>query len=139
VYDEQAAQRGEDVERGLRAGNLRLDTDIRDVVEPSTPMKLWVSSTHTSEVARDIAVVHVHRHGAELEGGEHPLEVLGAGHEQEPHVIARPDTSSGEIMREAVRALVELGLGELAPRPDDHRCALADRVHDLFEQHREVV
>ena len=137
MYDEQAAQRGEDVERGLRAGNLRLDTDIRDVVEPSTPMKLWVSSSHSSEVARDIAVVHVHRHGAQLEGGEHLLEVLGAGHEQEPHVIARSD--SGEIVREAVRALVELGLGELASRRDDHRCALADRVHDLFEQHREVV
>jgi hypothetical protein len=91
------------------------------------------------ELARDIAVVHVHRHGAQLEGGEHPLEVLGAVHEQEPHVIARPDTGSGEVVREAVRALVELGVGEFAPRPDDHRRALADRVRDLFEQHREVV
>ena len=61
-----------------------------------------------AELGLHVAVVHVHRHRAELERGEHALEVLVAVEEPQPDVVARDDALRGEHMGQSRRALVEV-------------------------------
>ena len=63
-----------------------------------------------AQLVLDVAVVHVDRHRAELERGEHALEVLDAVVEVERDVVAGADAEPGEVVREPVGALVGRGV-----------------------------
>ena len=81
----------------------------------------------------DVAVVHVDGDGSELESRQHPLEVLGAVIEIESDVIAGADALLGEMVGEAIRPLVGLGVGQ-APVAADERLALGNRVDHPFPE-----
>ena len=61
-----------------------------------------------AQLVDDVAVVDVDRHGARLEAAEHRLDPLGAVERVDADVLARLDAHVAEVVREAVRALVEL-------------------------------
>jgi len=91
------------------------------------------------ELACHVAVVDVDRYRAQLERREHPLEVLGAVHQQEPDGVIGAHPRRGEMVRETVGPFLELGVGQLAPGPDDDRGTIADLVGHHLEEVGEVV
>ena len=90
------------------------------------------------ELPLHVAVVDVHRHGRELERGQHPFDELGPVEELQTDVIARPHAQRAEAMSELVRPLVEGPVGQAAPRCDQ-RHSLGDHIGDALEQLAEVV
>ena len=66
------------------------------------------------QLGRDVAVVDVDGHGADLERRQHALHVLGAVEELDADVVAGPDACAEEVVGQAVGALLQLGVGEPA-------------------------
>ena len=56
----------------------------------------------------DVAVIDVDGNGADLEAGEHPLEVLGPVGQLQADPVAAADAGAGEMVRQAVGPTVEL-------------------------------
>nr|WP_268794528.1 hypothetical protein [Pseudonocardia thermophila] len=73
-----------------------------------------------------VAVVDVDRHGAEVERGQHRLEVLRAVVQAHRDDVARPDPAAGERAGDPGRALVQLRVGQLH---------VADRHRELVRGH----
>ena len=90
-----------------------------------------------AQLVLDVAVVHVHRHRAQLERGEHAFEVLVAVVEPEADVVAGADAVRGEHMRQPGRALVEVAVGEAHVAEHD-RLAVGHGVGHRFEEIGEV-
>ena len=91
-----------------------------------------------AELFLDVAVVHVHGNGSDLERREHALEVLGAVQEVQRDVIAGADTALCERVREAVHALLGVRVGQ-PPVAAHERLAIRHRVGDLLPKIGEVV
>jgi hypothetical protein len=89
------------------------------------------------QFAGDVAVVDVDGNGADLEAGEHALDVLGAVGELEADPIARTDPGAFEAVGKSVGALVQLGVAEPAA-PRYHRRLLSDLVDHAFEEIGEI-
>jgi len=90
-----------------------------------------------AELVLDVAVVDVDGNRAQLERGEHALEVLVAVVHPQTHVVARPDAARRERVGQPGRPLVELPIRE-ADVAEHDRLALGHRVGDRFEQVGEV-
>ena len=61
-----------------------------------------------AQLLDDVAVVHVDRHRARLVAAEHRLDPLGAVERVDADVLARLDADVEQVVRDPVRALVEL-------------------------------
>ena len=85
------------------------------------------------ELLDDVAVVHVDRDRPGLEATEHRLDPLGAVERVDADVLAGQHADVAEVVRDPVRALVELAVGEAAVAGDE-REAIGDRVGDGFEE-----
>ena len=88
------------------------------------------------EVAKlrgDVAVIDVDGNGADLEAGEHPLEVLAPVGQLQADAVAGADAGAREMVREAVGPTVELGVGEPTVVGDDGRLLRDDVDHALEE------
>ena len=81
----------------------------------------------------DVAVVDVDRDRAQLVRGEDRLDELVAVERVDADVVAGPDALRGEVVREAVRVLLELARTS-APVADDDRDPVGDRVGDVFDE-----
>ena len=90
-----------------------------------------------AQLLDDVAVVDVDRHGARLEATEHRLDPLGAVERVDADVLAGQHADVAEVVRDAVRPLVELAVGEAAVAGDE-RDAVGRGVGDGFEQVGEV-
>ncbi len=89
------------------------------------------------ELFLDVAVVDVHGHGADLERGEHALQVLDPVVQVERDVVARADAEIPEVVRQPVDPIVGLGVGE-ADVSLDQRFAVGNGVDDAFPEIGEV-
>src|SRR5664280_1840831 len=89
------------------------------------------------QLAGDVAVVDVDGNGADLEAGEHALDVLGAVGELEADPIARTDPGAFEAVGKSVGALVQLGVAEPAA-PRYHRRLLSDLIDHALEEIGEI-
>ena len=95
-----------------------------------------------AQLVLDVAVVHVDRHRAQLERGEHALEVLVAVVHPQADVVGRPDAVPGERMGEPGRPLVELPVGEAYVAVHDRlpvRHGVGDRLEQVGEVERRLV
>ena len=90
-----------------------------------------------AQLVLHVAVVHVHRDGADLERREHALEVLDRVVEVERDVVARPDALVREVVGETVHPLVDGRIGETAFTADQ-RLGVGDGVGHPLPQVREV-
>ena len=72
-------------------------------------------------------------HGADLEAGEHRLEALGPVGQLQADAVAWPDPCAGEMVCQAVRPTVELGVGESTVIGNDGRLLGDDVGHALEE------
>jgi len=90
------------------------------------------------ELTFHVAVVHVHGDGSDLVGPEHPFDVLGAVEQLEPDVVAPADAGTSQMVRQAVGALLELGVRHPAFDRGE-RGAIAVGISDMLEQLRQVV
>ena len=70
------------------------------------------------ELVLHVAVVHVDRDGSQLVGREHRLHELDAVVRVDRHVVAATDALRGEVVGQAVGALLELREGLLAIAAD---------------------
>src|SRR4051812_33587465 len=89
------------------------------------------------QLGLDVAKVDVDRHGGELEGGEHALEVLRTVEQLQPDVVARADADVGKDVREPVGAVIELPVCQPAGRRDN-RLPVRRSVDDELEQVGEI-
>jgi hypothetical protein len=92
---------------------------------------------HVPELVGDVAVVHVDDRRPRLVDAELDLDPLGPVPREDRDVVAGADPGIEEVMGDAVRARVELGVAQ-ACRPGDERGAIRDRVGDDLEQIGEV-
>ena len=74
-----------------------------------------------AQLGLDVPVVDVDRDRPQLVRGEDRLDELEAVERVDADVVARPDAVAGEVVREPVRALLELGVGLGPVAHDDAR------------------
>ncbi len=86
-----------------------------------------------AQLAGDVAVVDVDGCRSELEAGQHRLDVLGAVLEVERDVVAPCDAQAGEVVCQAVRPLLQLGIGASLLTADDC-CPLGDEIAGLLPE-----
>ena len=80
-----------------------------------------------AQLLDDVAVVHVDRHRAGLEAAEHRLDPLGPVERVDADVLAGQHADVAQVVRDPVRPLVELAVGEAAVAGDRPRCDRARR------------
>jgi hypothetical protein len=85
----------------------------------------------------DVPVVDVDGDGPQLEGGEHPLEVLGPVEQLEAHVVAGAHPGRLQVVGQPVGALVQLGVGQ-SPSRGGHRLPVGYGVGHPLVQLAEV-
>ena len=90
-----------------------------------------------AELLHDVAVVHVDRDGPGLETAEHRFDPLRAVEGVDADVLTRQHADVAQVVRDPVRALVELPVGQAA-FAGDHRGPVRHGVGDGFEQVGEV-
>ena len=121
--------RGSEAAHGLDAGPELAVVDERlqvGVVE------------QVAELLLDVPVVHVHRHGADLVGGQRRLDPLDAVGAVDADVVAGLDALGDQVVGEPVGPLLELPVG--APLvADDQHLAVGHEVDGVLEQVRDVV
>ena len=84
-----------------------------------------------AQLLDDVAVVDVDRHRARLEAAEHRFDPLGAVERVDADVLAGQHADVAEVVRDPVRALVELAVGEAAVAGDRARRDRARRRRRL--------
>ena len=89
-------------------------------------------------LVRDVAVVDVDVHRAELHAGEHGLDVFGAVVHEEADVVARADAPGPQEVGESVGPVLELGEREAA-LSRDQRLLVRHDVDERLEEVRDVV
>jgi len=89
------------------------------------------------ELALDVPVVDVHPHRPQLEHGPEGLDPLDRVVGVDPHVVAGSDPVVREVVREAVGALLHLGVGA-ALTLRDQVLASSEVVGGVLEQVSQV-
>ena len=84
-----------------------------------------------AQLLDDVAVVDVDRHRARLEAAEHRLDPLGAVERVDADVLAGQHADVAEVVRDPVRALVELAIREAPVAGDDRERDRARRRRRL--------
>ncbi len=85
----------------------------------------------------DVAVVHVHRHRAQLVRGEDRLDERVAVQAVDADVVAGTDSLRREMVRQPVGPFLELGVGA-GLVGDDQRNAIGDGVDDVLGEISDV-
>ena len=89
------------------------------------------------QLVGSVAGVDVDRDGAQLERGQHRLDVLMVVAERNSHAVAGFDAAIGEDVRQPVRPLVELAVAEPSP-PSYESLPTRNCVDHRLEQVRQV-
>ena len=84
-----------------------------------------------AQLGLDVAVVHVHRDGAQLVGREDRLDERVAVQAVDADVVAGPDALGREVVREPVGPLLELRV-RAGLVGDDQRDPIGDAVDDVL-------
>ena len=89
------------------------------------------------ELLLDVPVVDVDRDRPQLVGGEHRLDELDAVVRVDRDVVALADALGGQVVGQAVRPLLQLGVGLLALAADQRR-PIGHRVDRVLDEVGEV-
>ena len=85
------------------------------------------------QLSGGVAVVHVDRHGPDLETGDHGLDVLGAVGQLDAHPITRPHSGAREVVGQAIGPLLQFRVGRPST-PGDHGRLSPGDVDDALEE-----
>ena len=119
----QLVAHGGDARRELLVEHQRLEVGVVEQV---------------AQLLLDVAVVDVDGHGPQLEHGQQGLDPAHRVPAVDPDVVARAQAGVGQVVGQAVGALVELGVGALLAVAH-HGQAVGHGVDGVLEQVGEVV
>ena len=93
---------------------------------------------HVAHLGRRVAIVDVHQRCTQLVDREHRLDRFDAVAHAQPDVRSGAHAVRGKMVREAVRALLELGVRAFVVTAGDGQ-PVGEVVHRVFEQIGDVV